>query len=263
MREEEEATGTHDERIGPPAKAGGPHPRRATAGGGDQSGVRDARLVAAVREHDDRDALQALVTEYLGLVRHIARRNAAHDDQVDDLVQEGLVGLLKAIRASSRAGASRSRPMRARSSQVRSAITSATGRPASGSRSPCVSSGDSSGFSRPRHVQRPAARPTSASSQHSRVSATRRSRRLRRRARPAQGRPAGDRGGARTLGAPSRPRDTPSPARSPRARGRLPQVLRGPDPGGDRRRASASPRCTSRACCAMRWRRCGHGRRCG
>ena len=71
--------------------------RRALARGGD-SGARNARLVAAVREHDDRDALQALVAEHLGLVRRIAHRHATYGEQVDDLVQEGVVGLLKAIR---------------------------------------------------------------------------------------------------------------------------------------------------------------------
>ena len=40
----------------------------------------------------------AIVTEYLGLVRRIARQYAARAEQVDDLVQEGVVGLLKAIR---------------------------------------------------------------------------------------------------------------------------------------------------------------------
>ncbi len=64
----------------------------------DERNGRDARLVSAVREHDDPDALDALVTGHLGLVRHLARRHAAHPDQVDDLVQEGVVGLLKAIR---------------------------------------------------------------------------------------------------------------------------------------------------------------------
>lgn len=60
-------------------------------------GARDARLVAAVRDGDD-DALEALVTEHLGLVRRIVRRFAVPGDQVDDLVQEGVVGLLKAAR---------------------------------------------------------------------------------------------------------------------------------------------------------------------
>jgi RNA polymerase sigma-B factor len=58
----------------------------------------DARLIAAVHENDDPEALYALVNEHLGLVRRIARLHAAHADQVDDLVQEGVVGLLKAIR---------------------------------------------------------------------------------------------------------------------------------------------------------------------
>jgi RNA polymerase sigma-B factor len=64
----------------------------------EQAQERDARLLAAVRNRDDPDALRALVTEHLGLVRRIARRHAARGDDVDDLVQEGVVGLLKAIR---------------------------------------------------------------------------------------------------------------------------------------------------------------------
>jgi RNA polymerase sigma-B factor len=70
-------------------------PRRAQ---GEDCVTRDARLAAAVREHGDEDALEALVSEYLGLVRRIARRFAVPDDEVDDLVQEGVVGLLKAAR---------------------------------------------------------------------------------------------------------------------------------------------------------------------
>jgi RNA polymerase sigma-B factor len=59
---------------------------------------RHARLVLAAREHDDRDALEALVCEHLALVRSIARRFGQDTDQRDDLVQEGVIGLLKAIR---------------------------------------------------------------------------------------------------------------------------------------------------------------------
>ena len=59
---------------------------------------RHARLVLAAREHDDRNALEALVCEHLGLVRNIARRFCLDADQRDDLVQEGVIGLLKAIR---------------------------------------------------------------------------------------------------------------------------------------------------------------------
>ena len=64
----------------------------------DRDRARDARLIAAVREHDDPEALSALVRQNLGLVRRIARRHAVDGEQVDDLVQEGMVGLLKAIK---------------------------------------------------------------------------------------------------------------------------------------------------------------------
>jgi RNA polymerase sigma-B factor len=59
---------------------------------------RHARLVLAARLHDDRNALEALVSEHLGLVRNIARRFGQDADQRADLVQEGVIGLLKAIR---------------------------------------------------------------------------------------------------------------------------------------------------------------------
>ena len=72
--------------------------RRVDGPGAHGGGARDARLVAAVREHGDPEALEELVTGHLGLVRGIARRNAGSRDQVDDLVQEGVIGLLKAIR---------------------------------------------------------------------------------------------------------------------------------------------------------------------
>jgi RNA polymerase sigma-B factor len=64
----------------------------------DRDRAREARLIAAVREQDDPHALQQLVSENMGLVRRIARRHAVDGEQVDDLVQEGTVGLLKAIR---------------------------------------------------------------------------------------------------------------------------------------------------------------------
>jgi len=62
------------------------------------SDERNARLVAAVRAHDDHDALHTLVVEHLGLVRRIARRYGTNGDLRDELFQEGVVGLLKAIR---------------------------------------------------------------------------------------------------------------------------------------------------------------------
>ena len=59
---------------------------------------RDIRLVVAVRNDGDERALGALVSEHRGLVERIARSNAPRADQIDDLVQEGTLGLLKAIR---------------------------------------------------------------------------------------------------------------------------------------------------------------------
>ncbi len=56
------------------------------------------REPAARTPHDDSDAVQALVEEHLGLVRRIARRHAPRGEDVDDLFQEGAVGLLKAFR---------------------------------------------------------------------------------------------------------------------------------------------------------------------
>jgi RNA polymerase sigma-B factor len=73
-------------------------PAARAADPGDPRRARHARLVAAVREDDDHDALEALVAEHLGLVRRIARRFGVDADQRDDLFQEGVVGLLKAIR---------------------------------------------------------------------------------------------------------------------------------------------------------------------
>ena len=68
----------------------------ASGPGGDPIRARDARLVAAVREHDDRDALQELLTEYLGLVRRIADLRCGQRSGRRPR-PGGVVGLLKAI----------------------------------------------------------------------------------------------------------------------------------------------------------------------
>ena len=52
------------------------------------------RPPAARTPRDDPDRVQALVEQHLGLVRRIARRHAAREEDVDDLFQEGVVGLL-------------------------------------------------------------------------------------------------------------------------------------------------------------------------
>jgi RNA polymerase sigma-B factor len=60
-----------------------------------RAGTGRRRQPAARTADNDCDAL---VTEHLGLVRRIARRHAAREEDVDDLFQEGVVGLLKALR---------------------------------------------------------------------------------------------------------------------------------------------------------------------
>lgn len=59
--------------------------------------ARDARLVAAIHDGEDQESLRALVQEHRGLVERLARAHATSHDDVDDLIQEGSVGLLKAI----------------------------------------------------------------------------------------------------------------------------------------------------------------------
>jgi len=72
-----------------------PATRASTTG---SQGSRETRLVIAARDDDDAEALRALVVGHHDLVRRIAARHASGVDQADDLVQEGMVGLLKAIR---------------------------------------------------------------------------------------------------------------------------------------------------------------------
>jgi RNA polymerase sigma-B factor len=62
------------------------------------AGTGRRRQPAARTARDDRDTVHELVERHLGLVRRIARRHAVRDEDVDDLFQEGVVGLLKAIR---------------------------------------------------------------------------------------------------------------------------------------------------------------------
>lgn len=73
---------------------------RDTAGRTDASARRaadDDRLVAAARD-GDAGALDALLTRYRGLVRSRARAYFLVGGDGDDLVQEGMIGLYKAVR---------------------------------------------------------------------------------------------------------------------------------------------------------------------
>lgn len=56
----------------------------------------DLQLIAAVRRGDEA-AKEALILKYMQMVRHIVRKHHAPVLDFDDLVQEGLIGLLGAI----------------------------------------------------------------------------------------------------------------------------------------------------------------------
>lgn len=58
----------------------------------------EAALATRLREHDDLDAAQRLVLSHLRFVVHIARGYVGYGLQLTDLIQEGNVGLMKAVR---------------------------------------------------------------------------------------------------------------------------------------------------------------------
>jgi RNA polymerase sigma-32 factor len=57
-------------------------------------------LATRLREHDDLDAAQRLVLAHLRFVVHIARGYAGYGLQLSDLIQEGNIGLMKAVRGN-------------------------------------------------------------------------------------------------------------------------------------------------------------------
>ena len=57
----------------------------------------EATLLARYHRHGDLDARRELVERMMPLVRHIARRYANRGEPLDDLVQVGAVGLIKAV----------------------------------------------------------------------------------------------------------------------------------------------------------------------
>ena len=54
-------------------------------------------LLVLVRDHKDAAAREELITRYLPLVRSLARRFASRGQPVEDLIQVGSIGLIKAI----------------------------------------------------------------------------------------------------------------------------------------------------------------------
>jgi len=57
----------------------------------------ERELLVRVRESGDRAAREELITRYLPLVKSLARRFASRGQPVEDLVQVGSIGLIKAI----------------------------------------------------------------------------------------------------------------------------------------------------------------------
>lgn len=57
----------------------------------------DRDLLRRYHEQGDRAARQQLIERYMSLVRSLARRYASRGEQLDDLVQIGAIGLIKAI----------------------------------------------------------------------------------------------------------------------------------------------------------------------
>jgi RNA polymerase sigma-B factor len=55
------------------------------------------RLLRAYHRHGDLRARDALIQQYLPLVRRLARRHAGRGEQLEDLVQVGSIGLINAI----------------------------------------------------------------------------------------------------------------------------------------------------------------------
>ena len=61
------------------------------------SGIDHRLLLRAYQEHGDTAARDRVVTDYLPLVRSLARRYAGRGELLEDLVQVGSIGLIKAV----------------------------------------------------------------------------------------------------------------------------------------------------------------------
>src|SRR5678816_1605550 len=57
----------------------------------------DKVLLRRYHEHGDLQAREQLIEQYMSLVRSLARRYSYRGEQLDDLVQIGSIGLIKAI----------------------------------------------------------------------------------------------------------------------------------------------------------------------
>lgn len=71
--------------------------RRATRDEKESTSARRRRLLCAFRENDEVEARDRLVADCLPLIASLARGYATQGEHVDDLIQVGSIGLLKAI----------------------------------------------------------------------------------------------------------------------------------------------------------------------
>ena len=58
---------------------------------------RDLELLSRIKDGQDRAAKEELVAKYLPMVKHIVKRKCNNGSDFEDLLQEGLISLLKAI----------------------------------------------------------------------------------------------------------------------------------------------------------------------
>ena len=65
--------------------------------GDDPKTMPERELLALVRDHKDRAAREEVITRYLPLVRGLARKFASRGQPVEDLIQVGCIGLIKAV----------------------------------------------------------------------------------------------------------------------------------------------------------------------
>lgn len=64
---------------------------------GDLGALSEQELLRRIKQHGDQAAREELITRYLPLVKSLARRFASRGQPVEDLVQVGAIGLIKAI----------------------------------------------------------------------------------------------------------------------------------------------------------------------
>ena len=67
------------------------------AGGAVSGRENDKVLLRRYHEHGDLQAREQLIEQYMSLVRSLARRYSYRGEQLEDLVQIGAIGLIKAI----------------------------------------------------------------------------------------------------------------------------------------------------------------------